>query len=122
MRASRADTVADVDWPNDERPLIASVFMNRIKMKGLLQCDPTVIYALEQVNRYRGTIFTADLQFDSPYNTSGPWSTAQGGGKSWTDNPAVAEAALVVRLLDGHVRVRSAVVDEQQVPAWPVDN
>src|SRR5262249_11464267 len=35
--------------------------------------------------------------------------------------PAVAEAALVVRLIDDPVRNRSAVVDEEQVPAWPDD-
>ena len=42
---------------NEERPLIASVFMNRMKNKMLLQCDPTVVYALERANRYRGTLF-----------------------------------------------------------------
>jgi UPF0755 protein len=35
----------------------------------LLQCDPTVIYALEQQGRYNGTISTADLHIDSPYNS-----------------------------------------------------
>ena len=54
---------------DDERELVASVFMNRIKKKALLQCDPTVAYALQKVNRYRGTLLTVDLQFDSPYNT-----------------------------------------------------
>ena len=54
---------------DDERPLVASVFMNRIKNKALLQCDPTVVYALERVNQYRGTLLSVDLKFDSPYNT-----------------------------------------------------
>ena len=53
----------------EERPLIASVFVNRLKLKILLQCDPTVIYALEKANRYRGQLTRADLKFDSPYNT-----------------------------------------------------
>ncbi len=35
----------------------------------LLQCDPTVIYALEQQGRYNGTLSTADLHIDSPYNS-----------------------------------------------------
>ena len=39
---------------NEERELIASVFVNRLKLKILLQCDPTVIYALEKANRYHG--------------------------------------------------------------------
>ena len=34
-----------------------------------LQCDPTVIYALEQNNSYKGTLTLADLRIDSPYNT-----------------------------------------------------
>jgi UPF0755 protein len=53
----------------DERPLIASVYMNRLNRRILLQCDPTVIYALERANRYHGTLTLADLQFKSPYNT-----------------------------------------------------
>jgi len=53
----------------DERPLIASVYLNRLNRHILLQCDPTVIYALEQADRYRGRLTLADLQFNSPYNT-----------------------------------------------------
>jgi len=54
---------------SDERPLIASVYWNRLNRHILLQCDPTVIYALQQVDRYRGALSRADLQFNSPYNT-----------------------------------------------------
>lgn len=53
----------------DERPLIASVYLNRLERHILLQCDPTVIYALQQADRYRGSLTLADLQFNSPYNT-----------------------------------------------------
>jgi UPF0755 protein len=34
-----------------------------------LQCDPTVIYALEREGRYTGNLTRDDLHFDSPYNT-----------------------------------------------------
>jgi len=34
-----------------------------------LQCDPTVIYALEQVGKYNGSLTGKDLHYDSPYNT-----------------------------------------------------
>jgi UPF0755 protein len=54
---------------SDERPVIASVYLNRLNRHILLQCDPTVIYALEQASKYRGTLTLADLQFNSPYNT-----------------------------------------------------
>jgi len=53
----------------DERSVIASVYLNRLKRHILLQCDPTVIYALEQADRYKGRLTLADLRFKSPYNT-----------------------------------------------------
>jgi UPF0755 protein len=53
----------------EERPLVAGAFENRLSKNMRLQCDPTVIYALEQNNRYKGSLTGADLQFDSPYNT-----------------------------------------------------
>jgi UPF0755 protein len=53
----------------EERPLVAGVFENRLHKNMLLQCDPTVIYALEQQGRYNGTLTTADLHIDSPYNS-----------------------------------------------------
>ncbi len=53
----------------EERPVVASVFYNRIARNMVLATDPAVIYAALLNNRYRGTIFQSDLQFDSPYNT-----------------------------------------------------
>jgi len=53
----------------DERSLVSSVYLNRLNRHILLQCDPTVIYALEQADRYQGKLTLADLRFDSPYNT-----------------------------------------------------
>ena len=52
-----------------ERPLVAAVYANRVKIGMGLQCDPTVIYALERAGRYTGNLTRTDLQFDSPYNT-----------------------------------------------------
>jgi UPF0755 protein len=53
----------------EERPLVAAVYANRLKVGMGMQCDPTVIYALERAGRYTGNLTRADLQFDSPYNT-----------------------------------------------------
>ena len=53
----------------EERPLVAGVFENRLRKDMMLQCDPTVIYALEQEGRYNGTLTGADLHTNSPYNT-----------------------------------------------------
>ena len=52
-----------------ERPLVAAVYANRLKIGMGLQCDPTVIYALERAGRYNGNLTRENLQFDSPYNT-----------------------------------------------------
>jgi UPF0755 protein len=53
----------------EERPLVAGAFENRLHKNMRLQCDPTVIYALEQIGQYKGSLTGADLHFDSPYNT-----------------------------------------------------
>src|SRR5438094_1866768 len=53
----------------EERPIVASVYLNRLNRHALLQCDPTVIYALSQADRYTGKLTFADLRFKSPYNT-----------------------------------------------------
>ena len=52
-----------------ERSQVAAVYANRLKIGMGLQCDPTVIYALERAGRYDGNLTREDLQFDSPYNT-----------------------------------------------------
>lgn len=52
-----------------ERPRIAGVFINRLKLGMPLQSDPTVIYALQRRGLYTGTIMKDDLSFRDPYNT-----------------------------------------------------
>lgn len=52
-----------------ERPLVSAVYTNRLKIGMGLQCDPTVIYALQRAGKYDGNIRKDDLAFDSPYNT-----------------------------------------------------
>ncbi|HEX5474350.1 MAG TPA: endolytic transglycosylase MltG [Vicinamibacterales bacterium] len=53
----------------DERPLVAAVYSNRLRIGMALQCDPTVIYALARADQYNGNLTRANLQVDSPYNT-----------------------------------------------------
>jgi peptidoglycan lytic transglycosylase G len=53
----------------EERPLVAGVFLNRLKHRIPLQCDPTVAYAMELAGRFGGKLEARDLRFDSPYNT-----------------------------------------------------
>jgi len=52
-----------------ERPLVASVFENRLTKKMPLMTDPSVIYGLELEGRWRGAIYASDLKQDTPYNT-----------------------------------------------------
>ena len=61
--ASMIEEEAGVDR---ERPLISAVYHNRLGEGMLLQCDPTVIYAL---GGKRTPLTRDDLRFDSPYNT-----------------------------------------------------
>ena len=50
----------------EERPIIASVFVNRLKKKMRLESDPTVIYGLDDFN---GNLTRKDLSRPTPYNT-----------------------------------------------------
>ncbi len=52
-----------------ERPLVASVYANRLKLGMKLDCDPTTVYAAILEGRYRGAILKSDLERDHPYNT-----------------------------------------------------
>ena len=53
----------------EERPLVAAVYANRLRIGMALQCDPTVIYALQRASRYDGNLTRENLHVDSPYNT-----------------------------------------------------
>lgn len=50
-----------------DRPLVASVFVNRIRAGMRLQSDPTVIYGMGK--RFDGNLRKRDLEADTPYNT-----------------------------------------------------
>ncbi len=49
-----------------ERPVIAAVYLNRLKHGALLQADPTVQYVL---GKHVARVYYKDLEVDSPYNT-----------------------------------------------------
>jgi UPF0755 protein len=53
----------------DERPLIAGLYANRLRLGMKLDCDPTVIYAAQLDGRYRGAIYRSDLDAKHPFNT-----------------------------------------------------
>jgi UPF0755 protein len=57
----------------DERPRVAGVYLNRLRLGMLLQADPTVIFAkkkkLGDFDMVIKRVFSNDLKIDSPYNT-----------------------------------------------------
>ena len=53
----------------DERPLVASVYYNRLSKNIALQADPSVIYAERLQGSYGGALHHADMHFPSSYNT-----------------------------------------------------
>ena len=91
-----------------ERPLVAAVYSNRLKIGMGLQCDPTVIYALERAGRFDGNLTREDLQFDSPYNTyryaglpPGPIASPGRASLEAAANPADAPYLYFVSKNDG---------------------
>lgn len=63
-----ASIVQSEQWKyNDEKEVVAGLYMNRIKMGMPLQSDPTLIYAIGDFTITR--VLNADKKIDSPYNT-----------------------------------------------------
>lgn len=89
-----------------DRPMIASVFINRLRIGMLLQTDPTVIYGMGE--QFDGNLRRRDLQADTPWNTytrAGlpPTPIAMPGKASLTAaaQPAVSRALYFVARGDG---------------------
>jgi UPF0755 protein len=93
----------------EERPLVAAVYANRLKIGMGLQCDPTVIYALEREGRFNGNLTREDLHnYDSPYNTyryaglpPGPIAAPGKASLEAAANPADASYLYFVSRNDG---------------------
>jgi UPF0755 protein len=54
---------------DSERPVVAGVYANRLRLGMALYADPTVIYALKSQGVWDGNLRRRDLELDSPYNT-----------------------------------------------------
>ncbi|MEO6525441.1 MAG: endolytic transglycosylase MltG [Gemmatimonadaceae bacterium] len=90
----------------EERPVIAAVYLNRLKSGMLLQADPTVQYAL---GRHVSRVYYKDLEVASPYNTYKhlglpPGPIASPGRPSMVAalNPANVPYKFFVAYPDGH--------------------
>jgi UPF0755 protein len=108
----------------DERSLIASVYLNRLNRHILLQCDPTVIYALQRADRYRGTLTLTDLKFQSSYNTymnpglpPGPISNPGYPSLLAAIQPASTQYLYFVRTVDAHHTFSETLADHNRAVA-----
>ena len=112
-----------------ERPLVASVYENRLRIGMPLQCDPTVIYALAKAGRYDGNSHKADLSFDSPYNTyrypglpPGPIAAPGRAALEAAVKPAAVDYLYFVSRNDGtHVFARTLEEHNRNVQRWQVE-
>jgi len=102
-----------------EWPLIAAVFLNRIKAGMKLQADPTVIYGLGA--RFDGNLRKIDLLTDGPYNTYTrpglpPTPIAMPGLAALTAtlNPAPSKALYFVAQGDGTSHFSNTLVEHER--------
>jgi len=111
-----------------ERPIVAAVYLNRLKIGMAMQADPTVIYALQRAGRYNGNIRRDDLSFDSPYNTyrypglpPGPIASPGLASLHAAVSPAKVDYLYFVSRNDGsHVFARTLVEHNENVRQYQV--
>ena len=109
-----------------ERPLVAGVFENRLRLGMPLATDPTVIYAALLEDRWRGTIYQSDLASTNPYNTyrraglpPGPIANPGVAALKAAMSPAHTDYLYFVADAQGHSRFSVSLQEhEQQVAAY----
>ena len=109
-----------------ERPVVASVYINRVRKRMLLGADPTVIYAMKLAGKWDGNIRKADLQMESPYNTyrtpglpPGPIANPGLASLRAAAAPATTPYLYFVARNDGsHVFATNAAEHSQNVERW----
>lgn len=114
----------------DERPLVAAVYSNRLKINMGMQADPTVIYALQKAGKYNGNLTREHLrEFDSPYNTykypglpPGPIASPGRASLEAAAKPADVDYLYFVSKNDGsHVFASTLAEHNKNVYTWQVE-
>jgi UPF0755 protein len=113
----------------DERPIVAAVYLNRFRIGMPLQCDPTVIYAMQLAGKYNGNLRRDDLLFDSPYNTyrypglpPGPIASPGRASLEATIRPADVDYLYFVSRNDGsHAFARTLDEHNRNVQKYQVE-
>jgi UPF0755 protein len=95
---------------DEERPVIAAVYLNRLRIGMPLMADPTVTYAL---GKKPGRVLLRDLRVKSPYNTylrtglpPGPIASPGAASMRASVNPAKVPYRFFVAAPDGHHEFR----------------
>jgi UPF0755 protein len=112
----------------DERPVVAAVYANRLRIGMPLQADPTVIFALQRSGQYTGNLRRDDLQLDSPYNTyrypglpPGPIASPGRAAIEAALKPAAVDYLYFVSRNDGsHEFARTLDEHNRNVQKWQV--
>jgi UPF0755 protein len=104
-----------------ERPLVASVYWNRLAKNIALDADPSIIYAELLAGTYSGALHHADVQFNSPYNTYRhpglPPGPIANPGKSALEagmHPAQTDYYYFVADAQGHHRFARTIEEHNQ--------
>jgi UPF0755 protein len=113
----------------EERPLVAAVYANRLRIGMPLQADPTVIFGLQRAARYTGNLRRDDLDFDSPYNTyrypglpPGPIASPGRGSLEAAVQPAGVDFLYFVSRNDGsHEFARTLEEHNRNVQKWQIE-
>jgi UPF0755 protein len=112
----------------EERPLVAAVYLNRLRLRMPLQADPTVIFAIQQTGAYTGNLRRDDLMVDSPYNTyrypglpPGPIASPGRASLDAAVHPADSDALYFVSRNDGsHVFAKTLDEHNRNVQQYQV--
>jgi len=105
----------------EERPIVASVYYNRLDKRIALDADPSVIYAMLIDGSYQGALHHADMQIESPYNTyrhaglpPGPIANPGRSSLEAAMHPATTDYYYFVSNGNGHHRFASSLEEHNR--------
>jgi UPF0755 protein len=105
----------------EERPLVASVYYNRLAKRIALDADPSIIYAELLAGTYQGALHHADMSVSSPYNTyhnpglpPGPIANPGKSALEAAMHPAQSDYYYFVADAEGHHRFARTIEEHDK--------